>query len=401
MKSKDNSNVLYYDKNSTKKINKHKIVGVIILVIIIILIVITYIAYKANENVKIYIDDKILQKNIEENNLNKILLEDYDKSNIFAYQDKILILKSNILEQYNTSGKKESELNIEISTPLTSTENEYLMIAEEQSSKVYMIEDSKIKWEKNLEGNISKINVNSSGYSAVILSGTAYKSVIIVFDENGNELFKNYLSSTIAIDVAISPDCKYLSYAEVSTSGTLLQSNIKTISIDTAKVNSSEALIYTKKADAGKLILNITYQTNNNLVCMYDDEISVIKEKQDYTLATLQTDNEKSTYASINLSNATVRTVEESESLFSTKTTVKIINTTTQKEITYKFAGVTKEIYTFNNKIALNLGSEVHFIDTKGWLIKKYTSTQQIRNIVMSDKVAGIVYRNKIEIVKL
>ena len=57
-------------------------------------------------------------------------------------------------------------------------------------------------------------------------------------------------------------------------------------------------------------------------------------------------------------------------------------------------------MYCCDNKIALNLGSEIHFIDTNGWLIKKYTSEKEIRKIVITDDIACIVYRDKLEIVK-
>jgi len=58
-------------------------------------------------------------------------------------------------------------------------------------------------------------------------------------------------------------------------------------------------------------------------------------------------------------------------------------------------------MYCSGSKIALNLGSEIHFVDTNGWLIKKYTSNQEVRKIVISNEVAGIIYRNKIELIKL
>ena len=55
----------------------------------------------------------------------------------------------------------------------------------------------------------------------------------------------------------------------------------------------------------------------------------------------------------------------------------------------------------YNDKISINLGSEVHFISTNGWLIKRYISSQEIKKIVMCNNFAGIVYRNKIEIVNI
>ena len=403
MKSKNNDNTLTNENEEKveRKINKQKIIGVMLISLVIIATIIVYVVYRTNETVRKYFDENILQKNISENNLNKILLEDYDKSHIFAYGDKILILKSNVLEQYNTSAKKELELSVEINTPLSSISEGYFMLAEKGASKVYMIENSKIKWAKELEGNITKIKVNSAGYSAAILSGTAYKSVIVLFDQSGNELLKTYLANTTAIDVDISTDGKYLSFAEVNISGALVQSNVKIISIEKAKNKQTyeNEYEYTYNADAGKLILGIQYQKNNNLVCVYDDEIDVIQDNQNSKLLDFYT--EKATFESIELDNAVTRTIEQNEGIFDTQTIIKTMNTTTKKENTYKFQGITKELYTCEDKIAINLGTEVHLIDTRGLLIKKYTSSQEIRKIVLNGKIAGIVYRDKIEIVKL
>ena len=51
--------------------------------------------------------------------------------------------------------------------------------------------------------------------------------------------------------------------------------------------------------------------------------------------------------------------------------------------------------------IALNLGAEVEFISTSGMLVKRYVSSQEITNLVVSDNIAGIIYRDKIEIINL
>lgn len=393
-------NLLYFDKNENKTINKGKIIGLIILALLIVTIVILYAVYATNEKFRSYLDANILNKDIEENNLKSIEIADYDKSNIFAYSKYIAILKDNSLVTYNSSGKQESENKVEISNPITYSNGKYLMIAEQNSSKVYLIADNTIKWTNDLEGNITRITVNADGYSAIILSGTAYKSVVILFDDSGNELFRTYLSSTIAVDTSISADNKYLSIAEVNTSGTLIQSNIKVISVEKAKEEPSQAIVYTYNAPSNSLILNIKYQNKTRLVCEYDDGIHVIKDNKDTKIADIDTKLEKVTFSSIELNNHIVKNIEENSGLLNTTTIVKIINSISQKENEYKFEGVIKELYCSDNKIALNLGSEVHFIDTNGWLIKKYTSGKEIRKIVITDEIAGIVYRNKIEIVK-
>lgn len=399
--SKKDINLLYFNQDEVKTINKKKIIGVGILLVIICLILVIYLVYAANENFRAFMDANILNKSIEQDNLKSITLENYDNSNIFAYSKYIAILKDNTLTTYNSSGKIEAENNIQITNPITTSNGKYLIIAEQDSSKTYLLKDNNIRWEKTLEGNISRISVNSSGYSTIILKGTAYKSVVLLLDDSGNEMFKYYMSSTIAVDASISEDNKYVGIAEVNTSGTLIQSNIKILSIAKAKENPTEAIVYTYNAPLNSLVLNIKYQNKNKLVCEYDNEIHVIKDNVDTKLTDINTDQEKITYYSIELDNNIVKNVEENASLFATNTAIKIINSTTQKENTYKFEGVIKEMYCCGSKIALNLGSEIHFVDTNGWLIKKYTSNQEVRKIVISNEVAGIIYRNKIELIKL
>ncbi len=401
MKSKkDNAEILYFDKKHTRTVNKRKIIGIGILLLLILVLIIMYFVYASNEEFRNFLDENILQKDVEENDLKYITVENYDQSNIFAFSKYICILKNNTLEIYGSSGKREAEIRVEISDPLTCNTGKYLVLAEQNSSKIYLIADNAVKWEKDLEGNISRISVNDNGYTSVILSGTADKSVIIVFDADGNELLKTHLSYTIAIDSSISNDNKYLGFAEVNTSGTLIQSNIKIISIEKAKTQPTDAIVCTYNAPSDSLILNVKYQNNSRLVCLYDDSIHVIKDGQDTKIADIDTTQENITFASIELNNFAIKNVETSEGLLNTLTTVKLINTTSQKECMYKFYGVTKELYSCGGKIAINLGSEIHFIDTNGWLIKKYTSSREIRGLVITDEIAGIIYRDKIEIVK-
>ena len=60
-----------------------------------------------------------------------------------------------------------------------------------------------------------------------------------------------------------------------------------------------------------------------------------------------------------------------------------------------------KEIYTKGDMIALNLGTEVEFINTGGWLVKRYIAKQEVSNVTVSDNIAGIIYRDKVEIINL
>ena len=51
--------------------------------------------------------------------------------------------------------------------------------------------------------------------------------------------------------------------------------------------------------------------------------------------------------------------------------------------------------------IAVNLGTEVEFINNNGWLVKRYKSNQEVQQIVVSEQIAGIVSNNKVKIISL
>ena len=54
-----------------------------------------------------------------------------------------------------------------------------------------------------------------------------------------------------------------------------------------------------------------------------------------------------------------------------------------------------------DNRIALNLGKEVQFIDNNGWLAKKFIGKQEVKSVLVSNKIGIIVFKDKISIVNL
>ncbi len=390
-----------------RKINKRKLSIVIAIVAIVAIIGITMIAYSSDKSVRNFLDTYLFRKNISEENLKSIPLDYNSNVNVLVYNKNIGILADNKLMQYSASGEYISEIPVEISNPIYDVNNRYLVLSEKNSSKIYLISGSKIKWEKEVDGNISKLNVNENGYVSAILSGTTYKSVIVTFDNNGKELFKTYLGTTTAMSTSISNNNEYLAFAEINTSGTLIQSNIKIISIEKASIketgatSATESIIYTYKAPTGSIVTNIKYNDKTKLICMYDDSIHCIENGQDTVIMNLKEDGKKISAADIKLKNNIYRAVEKSTSLFTADTTIEIMNIDSKNESIYTIEGVAKSINSYENTIAINLGQEVEFINTSGWLMKRYKSSQDVQKIIIGNGIAGIVYQNKVEIINL
>ena len=58
-------------------------------------------------------------------------------------------------------------------------------------------------------------------------------------------------------------------------------------------------------------------------------------------------------------------------------------------------------MYTYNNIIGVNIGTEIYFVNTSGMLLKKYTSKQEISNVLISNSLAIIIYKDRVEIIDL
>ena len=225
------------EKEDTKrKINKKKIIIISLIILILIAIITISIIYVKNQQARDWIDKNIFRKEVLQDKVTTIELKD-NQNNIYAFNKYIGILNKTQFNIYNQNGNSEAELEVQISNPLFNSANRFLAIAENQGQKMYIIEDKEIKWEAEVEGNIEQININKNGYVAVSITGTSYKTVIAVYSPAGKELFKTYLSSSRAVDVTISNDNKYLAIAETDTSGTIITSSIKIISVEKASTD--------------------------------------------------------------------------------------------------------------------------------------------------------------------
>ncbi len=382
-----------------EKSNRKTIVIAVIIALFIITMITTIIVYCVNAEIREWIDTNLLRKEVRQDNVTAIELKESDNPIVYAFNKYIGVLNRNKFLIYGNNGSKEKELEMEVSNPVFDSANRFLAMAEKKGKKLYLITDKEITWEANVEGSISQVHVNKNGYVAVVMTDTNYKTVINMYNPQGTRIFKTYLSSTRTADVTISNDNKYLAIAEIDTSGTIIQSNLKIISIEKASSDPTNSIEKTYKSEPGRLIANIKYQDKNKLVCMYADRINMIENEQDTILTS--NDNKKVIFQSIELNNHAIEIQEKSSGLFTADSVVSIIDTNHKNVKEYTVNAVTKEIYTYGNIIALNLGTEIEFINTEGWLVKRYLAKQEITNIVVSDNIAGIIYRDRIEMINL
>ena len=382
-----------------KELNKKKIWKLAITIIFTILFIVFAVLYTKNYEFRNFFDKYIFRKEVNSENLSYIEIDSSKNINVFAYSRYIVVLDQNQLKIYNKYGNQEHVLDVKISNPIFEAEDDYLCIGEKGGQNIYLISNKNIVWQKEIEGNISSININKNGYVSAIISGTSYKTVVQVFDSKGNGLFKKYLSSTNVIDTDISNDNKYLAIAEANFSGIVVQSNIKVISIQDAQTNSTESIKHTYIANPDNLIINIKYNNKNELMCMYDTHIDLLKEGNSEELINFK--DEDLLFADINLSNKFTKIIKRSEGILNSVIELQIVNSNNQNVNTYRIESTPKKMYVQDDMIALNLGTGVLFINDNGWLVKEYKSHEEVQRIVLSNDIAGVICKGKIKIISL
>ncbi len=390
----------YWKEPESKKMNKKRIAITAIAAMVIIAIVVFIIIYVRDKDFREWVDTNILQKEVNQDKLVTIDIAQDENSKIYAFGQYIGILNKNEFHIYGSTAKEETKIDMDISNPIFHANERNLVIAEEKGQKIYFIQDKEMIWEDSIDGNISKIYTGQNGYTAVAITGTINKTVINVYDDKGKALFKTFLSTTRVSDIAISNDNKYLALAEVDTSGVTIQSKIEVFSIEKAQEDADNSKIAIYLIDNNELITNIQYHNKDRLICMSKDKITAFSLDGNKEVLYDNT-NKKTIFQAIDLNDNVVILEEMAANLFTADTNVTIVNTENKGTANYTAKSVTKELYTYENIIGLNLGTEIEFINTGGWLVKRYKAKQEITDVVISGNIAGIIYRDKIEIVNL
>ncbi len=379
---------------SKKNMVKISVSSVIVLCIVFILA-----SYLINDEFREMIDTKILKKEILENTANMIEINSDSNPYIYAFDKYITILSKNALTFYNQEATSVAKLDVNVTTPYMASSDKYCVLADDNAQKLYLISDTVIKWEKELDGQIYRVSVNSNGYVSVLLKNATYKSVIVVYNTEGEELLKVYLKKSYAVCSEVSANNKYLAIGQIDYSGTIVKSIVKIISIESVVGNAEDSVQYTYESESSKILNNIQFNDKNEAICMFDSYIQKITSSSDEKIYDI---NDGTLFTDINLGDNIITIEKENSGLFSYQYKMNIKSTTGKSDKLYILENdLPKQLKVSEDFICLKLVNEVRVVNSSGWLVKRYTTNSEIQNIVLSEKIMGIVYHNKIEVINI
>jgi hypothetical protein len=317
-------------------------------------------------------------------------------TDIVGNDEGIIIIDTNNIRMYLDSTKEIYNETMALKSPVNDTCGKYFVTGEKQGNKIYLFYEKQKLWEFELVGEIASVSVNQNGYVSVVYMQSGYKSLVKTIKPNGDELFTNYLASTYAVDTCISDDNKLLAIAEVNTEGIKSESTVKIINTD----QISEEKVNSVPLGDG-LVVDIEFGDKNELLVMQDDKTCIIDEN----LNKKEIENinyENTILATIENRNNIIIVKKNQNGLFDNNTTMYIYDTKGNKK-EYVLYSSPKQIYADNKTIAVDLGSEILFVNTNGKLIKRCELKGEVKELQLynNGNMAGLIFRDRIELVKI
>ena len=392
-------NFIKNEQNMIVNKNKIKSKNVIIIAVIIIFAIITSL-YISNENFRKYIDRNILKKEVQDIDTKKIYVSSINPSRVIVSDNNIYLLRNGEMSIYDRKGQEKKKDKVSVGTPLYKVSGKYLALGDRESTSIYLYEDETAKWERKLEMPVLSISVNSEGYVSVVTKDSIYKSVVIVFDKSGKQIFKTYISQGYTIDTDISRDNNFLAIAEIDYSKTIANSNVKIISIPKAKTDPKNAIV--NEFMINKLIVNIKFKENRDLIAQYSDSIYNISLENNNNTREIYKLEGNVEYVDIENRSGIAIIKKENSGIFANK--YNLINLTEGgKEASISLIGEAppRNVVISDGYIGINDGKEIKIYTSSHWYKKKYVATKEIKDFKLSDKMVVIIYQDKLEILEL
>lgn len=351
--------------------------------------------YIGNKNFRTYCDIHFLNKIILEKNAKYI---NYDENeSVYVYKNRIAKIGNNKVEIYSQDGKMITSKDVTILKPLVETNEDYMLVADENGGKIYLFYKDSLQWQKDVEKNkIYKLYVNKDGSCVICSEGTTYKSVLTMYGITGDEYFKTYLSNSIVNKLAISENGKYLAYSDIEISDAKIKNTVKVIQIENAISGDDSKDTKNYELDSDEIICDLNYIsgeligiTDKRIISLEDNKIENIKELNDKIIFVGE-DSDIIAY------------IEENNNKNDNgEYILKTINEKTKKECSYMINSDVRDMTVKGNKVCINLGYDVLFLNNKGIKVKEYQSDENIQDIKISENLGIIIYKDKIKIVKI
>jgi len=329
----------------------------------------------------------------------KVLFEaDYDSKDrpaFCVYKDMLVKCGSENLTGINKKGEEVFSKSVSMNKPLLRTNGQDLLAANLEGNDIIVLNGEDIKWSQKINGSIINAEISESGHVVVVHEARGHRNIVKVFDPRGIEMFDRLIEKNYVLAAKISPSAEQFVINSIDASGINLNPSLEFFDM---MGNPFAARL----PEPGAVFPSVWYLDNDSLVAAshsllvyYDKDREEKWRKEFDELYSIKTCLGK--YIA-----AAVRLKDSKSGLGDNLTEIGIYNTKGQKMAACNIEGKVESLQTYSDIIAANTVREVYFLNTRGNVVRKYTSKQDIKEVYFFNKLeAAIVTKSSVTAIKI
>jgi hypothetical protein len=299
-----------------------------------------------------------------------IAIDKTQKNSIIGKNTGVLLINNNSIKEFCYSTNPIWNQEIHITNPIVKVANEWFAISEENGKKVTVFNDKNEIYNVEIDGEIQKIFVNSSGYVGVIFAKVGYKNAFAYINPNGEIIYTKYFANTTLIDADISEDGKKVVMIEADVNGAVVNSAITILDNNANVLNSS-----IKK----NTLLVKAHLVDNKLVVVGDS--AIFNVDSNYKEEVFEELDVESVIGLAVNDKKIVKLYRDTNELFANKTMVEIKNLDGKIIGQGEVVGIAHSLQIQDNTIAVVLADRIDFLTKKGHYISSIFISSDYKDV--------------------
>ncbi|HEY9059143.1 MAG TPA: DUF5711 family protein [Pseudobacteroides sp.] len=291
---------------------------------------------------------------------------------------KGLIIESvkNRVKALNEHGEEQWVVSVYAGNPIVKSAGSYIMVADLGGKDVYLLSGKTLKWSQKMTGNIINADVNEAGYVSVVREEKGYRGAVTIINKSGRVVITKKMAKRFVFMSEVSPKGDNLVINGFDASG--VKSKAVVILDDFSK-DIKNAL------DTGETSLFpiVGFFDNGDLAAVGDSSVYLFDDKG--KTKWVQKLTNKSVICGDLLTGdsivAALSDMDSSGKITGNKTDITLINEDGEKSVIYSTDMRVKNIKTYNGIVAVNTGTSVYYINSKGKLLGKFDSKTNISDV--------------------
>jgi len=167
-----------------------------------------------------------------------------DRLSIDYLDNGILLSSSGGVHYYSFSGEQYAEEVLALDNPVLSASQKAGVVYDAGGQALFLFRGTEEVFDLTLEGggDLLSARVNDAGWLTVTAQQSGYKGAVTVYNPDGEKVIQISLSSTFAVDAALSPDCKTVAVVTMDQEGGSFASEVLFYPVDQTKPSAQAEL---------------------------------------------------------------------------------------------------------------------------------------------------------------